>query len=88
MPKNISEIFDNIKINRYICKAGERYFDPIRNIFVCITPEETVRQKMIVYLEKQLGIEKDRIFVEDHLAHYGINNQNDETMQILRKQYV
>ena len=76
MPKNISEIFDNIKINRYICKAGERYFDPIRNIFVCITPEETVRQKMIVYLEKQLGIEKDRIFVEDHLAHYGINNQN------------
>lgn len=73
---NIIDVFEKIEIDIYKCKAGERYFDPIRNIFLCITPEETVRQKMIVYLLEQLGVDKDKIFVEDHLIHYGVDNQN------------
>lgn len=73
---NIADTFEKIKVDIYKCKTGERYLDPIRNMFLCITPEETVRQKTIVYLMEQLGVDKNRIFVEDHLIHYGVNEQN------------
>lgn len=72
----IQKDFDKIKINTYECKAGKRYFDSARNIFVFITPEEMVRQKMIVFLNQHLGVDFSRMFIEDHLSHYGVKEQN------------
>ena len=45
---NITGEFEKINIKVYKCKSGDRYFEPIRKMFLCITPEELVRQKMIV----------------------------------------
>ena len=39
-----------------------------------ITPEEKVRQKTAIYLEKYLNIPHEYIFTEDHLHHYGSKN--------------
>ena len=33
------------------------------------TPEECVRQKTIVFLQQELGIPVNRIFVEESMAH-------------------
>ena len=46
-----------------------RYIDPIRQKGIPITPEETVRQKVISYLQSQLSIPKEAIQVEESLAH-------------------
>ena len=48
------------------------YLDPIRHKLIYITPEETVRQKIISYLIDTLSVPKDTISVEEHLSHYGI----------------
>lgn len=68
--------FEKIIIKVYDCKSGNRYFDPIRKMFLCMTPEELVRQKMIVYLRKNLGVNSSKMFVEDHLIHYGVDDIN------------
>lgn len=48
------------------------YLDPVRQKLIYITPEETVRQKMISYLINELQIPKEAILVEEHLSHYHI----------------
>jgi hypothetical protein len=57
-----------------IYKRGGRdcYLDPIRKRLIYITPEETVRQKVISYLIHDLKVPEDMILVEEHLSHYGI----------------
>ncbi len=47
----------------------KRYVDPIRQKGVPITPEETIRQKVVSYLQNQIGIPKEAIFLEESLAH-------------------
>lgn len=53
----------------------EYYLDPIREKLILITPEETVRQKVISYLINCLKVPKESIAVEQHLSHYGIKTQ-------------
>lgn len=48
------------------------YLDPIRQKLIFITPEETVRQKVISYLIDTLHVPANTICVEQHLSHYGI----------------
>jgi hypothetical protein len=57
-----------------IYKRGGRdcYLDPIRKRLIYITPEETVRQKVISYLINDLKVPETMILVEEHLSHYGI----------------
>lgn len=50
------------------------YLDPIRERLIYITPEETVRQKVISYLIHELMVPKEMIRVEEHLSHYGISS--------------
>ena len=57
--------FHKFVLKTYISERGERYLDPIRHTFVKITPEETVRQKMIVFLREQLSIPSKYIRIED-----------------------
>lgn len=51
------------------------YLDPIRQKLIYITPEETVRQKVISYLTDTLKVPSDMIVVEQHLSHYGLSTK-------------
>lgn len=51
------------------------YLDPVRKKLIYITPEETVRQKVISYLINDLSVPTDMISVEAHLSHYGIQSK-------------
>lgn len=68
------------------------YLDPIRKMLIYVTPEETVRQKVISYLIMDLGVPAEMIAVEEHLSHYGVQSkrradivihQVDDTEEVL-----
>lgn len=59
----------------YKRNGKECYLDPIRKKLIYITPEETVRQKVISYLMNELNVPEDVIVVEQHLSHYGIKSK-------------
>ena len=66
--KNIESIFNSIKLKER--QQDEKcYFDPIRYFLVEKTPEEEVRQKTIIFLQKKLGIPIERIRVEEPMCH-------------------
>lgn len=66
--KYIEEIFDNIELEKFQ-RDGECIYDPIRCFLLAATPEEIVRQKTIAFLQQELGIPINRIFVEESMAH-------------------
>lgn len=68
---NVEELFQRLHLKTWLSQNGERYLDPIRNTFIKITPEETVRQKTIIYLQRGRHIPYENIRVEEHLSHYG-----------------
>lgn len=51
------------------------YLDPVRKMLIYVTPEETVRQKVISYLINSLEVPIEMIAVEEHLSHYGIESK-------------
>lgn len=53
----------------------ECYLDTVRKKLIFITPEETVRQKVVSYLVEDLKIPLDMIYIEESLSHYGINSK-------------
>lgn len=59
----------------YTCGEKACYLDPVRKKLVAITPEETVRQKIVAYLLKKLHVPKNMIAIEEALSHYGINSR-------------
>lgn len=59
----------------YKRKGRECYLDPVRQKLIYITPEETVRQRMISYLINELNVPEEAILVEEHLSHYHINSR-------------
>lgn len=71
--ENIKKVFDKIKLQKHTSVNGKSFLDPIRNIFVQITPEEIVRQKMLDYLMKNMSVPRENILVEEHLAHWTKN---------------
>ena len=60
-----------------IYKRGNKdcYLDPVRKKLIYITPEETVRQKILSYLIDVLGVPAEMISVEAHLSHYGVRSK-------------
>lgn len=66
--ENVECIFNSIKLHER--KQDEKcYFDPIRYFLVQKTPEEEVRQKTIIFLQKRLGVPIERIRVEEPMCH-------------------
>lgn len=59
----------------YKRKGKECYLDPIRKKLIFITPEETVRQRVISHLLNDLEIPAEMIGVEEHLSHYGVSTK-------------
>ncbi len=74
--REIAREFASIPVRPVDCARGKRYFDPIRKIFTVITPEETVRQKMLGYLLGPLSVPPQYLRVEEHLIHYGVQSYN------------
>lgn len=66
--KNIEKIFDKIDLDNANRDEG-RLYDSIRCFLLAATPEECVRQKTIIFLQNELGIPVNRIFVEESMAH-------------------
>ena len=66
--KYIEEIFDKIELEKFQ-RDGDCIYDPIRCFLLAATREECVRQKTIVFLQQELGIPINRIFVEESMAH-------------------
>jgi hypothetical protein len=58
----------------YKRKGKECYLDPIRKKLILITPEETIRQRVLSYIINELKVPMEMISVEDHLSHYGIKS--------------
>ena len=54
----------------YQRNGREVYFDPIREIFILKNPEEIIRQKMVQYLQSELGAPKSMIEVEVPLSDF------------------
>lgn len=71
--ENIKKVFDKIKIKQHNSVNGKSFLDPIRNIFLQITPEEIVRQKMLIFLMQNMSVPSENILVEEHLAHWTEN---------------
>jgi len=59
----------------YKRNGKECYLDPIRKKLIYITPEETVRQRVISYLQNILKVPANMLIVESHLAHYNLNSK-------------
>ena len=59
----------------YKRNGRECYLDSIRNKLIYVTPEETIRQKTVSYLIKELHIPDTMLTVEEHLSHYGIKSK-------------
>ena len=65
---NVESIF-----NRYKLKIkNDQIYDPIRQKFLRLTPEEIVRQKTIKFLINRLGVPQDKIIVERGLNTLGV----------------
>lgn len=58
-------------------KTAQQLFDPIRKKWVAATPEENVRNALIVWLLQKQGINKNRIAVEQSLALNGLKKRAD-----------
>ena len=59
----------------YKRNGKECYLDPIRRKLIYITPEETVRQRVVAYLIQELEVPADMLIVESHLAHYKLDSK-------------
>ena len=64
----------------YMRHGKKCYLDPVREKLIYITPEETVRQKMISYLINELKVPEEAILVEEHLSHYHINSKKEQIL--------
>ena len=70
-------IFENQRLPKIFKRNGkECYLDPIRKRLIYITPEETVRQRVVSYLLDELKVPANMIRVEEHLSHYDLKTRN------------
>ena len=71
-----NKILQKVKLPEiYLRNQKEHYLDPIRQRLVMVTPEETVRQKIIPFLIDKLNIPYNMIRIEEPLAHYGVKTR-------------
>lgn len=64
----VERIYSRYKVQT----VGNTIFDPIRQKYLRITPEEIIRQKTIKFLMKSLGVPQSRIIIERSLGTLGV----------------
>lgn len=57
-------------LKKYKREGKHVYLDCIREMFVLATPEEEIRQKILINLIDKWKISKNLIRVEDNISHY------------------
>ena len=57
----------------YRIESQPAYFDPVRKKYVLVTPRETVRQRVIPFLIKELEVPQKMIRIGEKLSYYGLN---------------
>lgn len=68
---NIEIQLKSISTPKIFKRNGKRcYFDMYRKRLIEITPEETVRQKIVAFFEKHLGVPHDMISLEVPISFY------------------
>ncbi len=65
---NVEKIYARYKVQT----VGNTIYDPIRQKYVHLTPEEIVRQKTVKFLMKRLGVPQNRILIERSLGSLGV----------------
>ena len=61
------------KLDAYKLKVHDgKVYDPVRDKYVFLTPEEDVRQRMILYLLQEMKVPAERIVVERTLSGFGV----------------
>lgn len=50
-----------------------KFFDPVRKKYVLVTERETVRQRVVQYLIRELGVPQRMIRIGEKLSQYGAN---------------
>lgn len=86
---NMNEFLHKInKFDIYKKNGRDCYLDPIRKKLTYKTPEETVRQKMILFLLENMNIPSEMILVEEKLSHFGVEgDKGDGRADIVICQY-
>ncbi len=69
----------------YKRNGRECYLDPIRKRMIYVTPEETIRQKVISYLLDTLKVPPSMMQIEERLSHYGLDSNDRADIVILGK---
>ena len=73
---NFAKDLDQMELPEIHSSDGKEYFlDPVRKKLILKTPEEVIRQKMIQYIMKILGVPDKLIQVEMLLSKYGADSQ-------------
>lgn len=68
----------------YLRKGKECYLDSYREKLIPATPEETVRQKVLIWLENELKVPNNVILVEMLLSKCGLNSKDRADIVISR----
>ncbi len=71
----------------YNVNGKKCYYDELREqpTYVEVTPEEIVRQNTVTYLYEKLGVPYEMIYTEDHLRHWGIDENGRMDIAIVYK---
>lgn len=76
MPRlNLPDYSDRIRVRRNETK--QEIFDPVRRIWVALTPEEWVRQNMTLYISERLNIPLARFAIEGQITFNGLKKRCD-----------
>ena len=85
---NVMDFFEELeripKPTLYQRQGKECYLDPYREKLIPATPEETVRQKVLIWLENELKVPNNVILVEMLLSKCGLNSKDRADIVISR----
>lgn len=74
-----------VKIPPIFVRDGrDCYLDPVREKLIFITPEETIRQKVVNYLMNALSVPKEMIMVEVKLSLFGSKSKGRADILVLK----
>ena len=85
---NVMDFFEELERipnpTLYQRQGKECYLDPYREKLIPATPEETVRQKVLIWLENELKVPNNVILVEMLLSKCGLNSKDRADIVISR----
>lgn len=68
----------------FVRDSKQCYLDPVRKKLVIVTPEETVRQQVILFLMEKMRVPTDMIQVEVALFKFGLKSKQRVDIVVLR----